>query len=429
MKALDTVKQFIIEKKLLLTGGMAIDMSLKTIGREGIYGSDTLPDYDFFSPKFHEHAYELGYILCQQGMPHVTIINAIHILTMKVRVNFDVVADITYMDPKIFNEMKFIDDDSTGIRIIHPYFIMSTQYYSLSNPFNGYPREAIMQRWKKDMKRLSILQDGFPVSKPDKIPRLTEYKFPFDKLPDKKHYAIAGWAAVQYWQTYAEEPTNAAFSPYQSPLAGIEIITTELELFLPKAIKYYNPYIDIIQRSIEITDGIRVFDTYGIKYSAYYDKRLEIHIVCPTWLMYKALLEIIHNINVEENKLLYGILQDLIMKEANAQSAAGPYILSPLLPYPFVYGDKTESQNYFTALSTFIEETVDDTTATTATNKYNFMLPPIVSMSTKCIIPESVKNFDIKTSLFFQSDYQETKPFHVKDDRIVPPLPHSHQQS
>ena len=46
-KALNVVKKFIQKKKLVLYGGLAIDLSLKHTGEKGIYSDDVIPDYDF----------------------------------------------------------------------------------------------------------------------------------------------------------------------------------------------------------------------------------------------------------------------------------------------------------------------------------------------------------------------------------------------
>ena len=63
LKALDMVRDFITEKKLTITGGMAVDFALKLKGSK-LYDDNTLPDYDFFSPEHSNDAYELAKLLC-----------------------------------------------------------------------------------------------------------------------------------------------------------------------------------------------------------------------------------------------------------------------------------------------------------------------------------------------------------------------------
>ncbi len=59
LRALNIVKQFILKRKRILTGGMAIDFALKNKGK-ALYSDTKLPDYDFYSPQFHVDAYDIG---------------------------------------------------------------------------------------------------------------------------------------------------------------------------------------------------------------------------------------------------------------------------------------------------------------------------------------------------------------------------------
>ena len=103
-KAFDTVVDFLKKKKRILVGGMAIDYSLRTKGSK-LYSDNKLPDYDFLSPEFHRDAYEIGSILSRMGISGVSIVRALHISTMKVRVNFVVIADITYVPKNIYDKI------------------------------------------------------------------------------------------------------------------------------------------------------------------------------------------------------------------------------------------------------------------------------------------------------------------------------------
>jgi hypothetical protein len=159
-KALDVVKQFIIDKNLILVGGMAIDYALKLKG-DMIYSDDQLPDYDFYSPSHTEHAYELGAMLCKMGFENVSCIQAMHITTMKVRVNFETVADITHCPKKVWEQVPTIMYNK--LRIVHPNFQMIDQHSSLSMPFENPGREVIFHRWKKDLVRYDKLYKHYPI--------------------------------------------------------------------------------------------------------------------------------------------------------------------------------------------------------------------------------------------------------------------------
>ena len=62
LEAIDIVKEFIIDKQLILYGGQSIDFALRLKG-DYIYTDDVIPDYDFYSFNHFNDAYELGLIL------------------------------------------------------------------------------------------------------------------------------------------------------------------------------------------------------------------------------------------------------------------------------------------------------------------------------------------------------------------------------
>ena len=79
--ALDVVKKYIIENELLLTGGFALDTSLRS-KNSFIYDKYTLPDYDVLSDNHIHHINTLGLVLCNFNKFDVDIINAIHNTTI-----------------------------------------------------------------------------------------------------------------------------------------------------------------------------------------------------------------------------------------------------------------------------------------------------------------------------------------------------------
>jgi hypothetical protein len=158
--ALDVVKLFIIDKDLIMVGGMAIDLALRLRG-DRIYTDDQLPDYDFYSPNHAADAYELASILCSKGFTNISCINAQHITTMRVRVDFETVADITYCPMRVYSRVPTLVYDK--LRIVHPHWQMSDQHSSLSIPFENPGREVIFHRWKKDMLRYDKLYKQYPV--------------------------------------------------------------------------------------------------------------------------------------------------------------------------------------------------------------------------------------------------------------------------
>ena len=64
-KALNITAEYVSKHKLILTGGMAIDLALRAKG-ESIYDDDELPDYDIISDENIKHANTLAQILCKE---------------------------------------------------------------------------------------------------------------------------------------------------------------------------------------------------------------------------------------------------------------------------------------------------------------------------------------------------------------------------
>ena len=159
-KCLDITEEFIIRKGLIMTGGTAIDMALRIKGGK-LYSDTKQMDYDVYTSENVNDAYELGSILCKNGFNNISCINAFHMGTMTVRVDFVTVADFTYCPIAILKRMptlryhKFI--------IVHPHWQMIDQHSALSFPYNNPGKEVIFQRWEKDMKRYDMLYRYYPV--------------------------------------------------------------------------------------------------------------------------------------------------------------------------------------------------------------------------------------------------------------------------
>ena len=65
-RALKIVREFIVERQLILYGGQAIDYSLRLKG-SGIYPEHQTPDFDFFSPRSVDDAYDLAERFNKEG--------------------------------------------------------------------------------------------------------------------------------------------------------------------------------------------------------------------------------------------------------------------------------------------------------------------------------------------------------------------------
>lgn len=251
LKALEHVKHFIVQHKLVLVGGMSIDCSLRLQGSK-LYDDDALADYDFYSPQNAEHAYILGSELCAMEFPNVDVITAIHTTTMKVRVDGNVVADITYMPPPIFARLRTLE--FAGMRIVHPWMVMMDQFRSLSTPYENPPNEVIFDRWGKDTKRLGMLLKAYTLGdeKDVKLPNLKEVT-----LPDIGSSALQGWAALAHWEG------NVSHGKVMIPVDYCTVVTADITSWMgryPDA-KFYNPLFSY-PRHFRAT-GVEVFDFWG----------------------------------------------------------------------------------------------------------------------------------------------------------------------
>jgi ribosomal protein S18 acetylase RimI-like enzyme len=160
-RALDIVHKFILKKKRIIYGGMAIDLALKAKGHKGIYKEDAVPDYDFQSPCFYEDSNELADILLKAGFKNVSSINAIHVSTRRVRIDFISIADITYVPAVIYNSIPTIN--YKGLRVVHPSFQRLDFHRAMCTPFEKPPLEVILGRGRKDQKRFRIIDEIYPI--------------------------------------------------------------------------------------------------------------------------------------------------------------------------------------------------------------------------------------------------------------------------
>lgn len=160
-RALEIVKQFIVERKLILYGGQAIDFALRLKG-SGIYPDHQIPDYDFFSPQSVDDAYDLADRLAAAGFPHISAIPAIHMQTMRVGTNFVYVADISYVPAEVYEKLPTVS--YAGMRVLHPDYQRTDMHLAFCFPYSNPPREDIFHRFRKDLKRFNLFEEYYPIA-------------------------------------------------------------------------------------------------------------------------------------------------------------------------------------------------------------------------------------------------------------------------
>lgn len=230
-RALKIVEKFIIDRQLILVGGMAIDLALRR-KNDRIYDDDAVPDYDFLSPQFHVDAYDLGNMLVED-FPSISVINARHPSTLRVRVNFVSVADITYVPPNIYERVPTIQYGK--MRVVAPSFQYIDQHRSLSFPYEDPPLETILFRWKKDMQRYDMLYKHYPIhAKSLVFPATHSLRYYTFRCPSRAFFehCLAGVPAIAYWLQLAKQH---GFTTEFKGLNGSAISESEVRIRAPKS--------------------------------------------------------------------------------------------------------------------------------------------------------------------------------------------------
>ncbi len=409
-KALDTVKKYIIKNKLILTGGMAIDLALKEKG-SGIYDKDVMPDYDFYSSDYHNTAYELGKILCKLGLENISIINALHSTTMRIRVQFVAVADITYIPKNIYDKISTINTKD-GFLIVHPHFKMINIHRALSYPFQDSPYEVILHRYKKDITRFDLLYENYPVhkikfNKPKIIKRVIDISL-------LKENCLSGFDALYLWMEYSKKNKFKEFKsdkitvnvPQSSVLSIISNNVVKLEkkiLNIYKKqnskfnVRYYNSILENIPSKTIITlktYDIEILDNKNslINATPNENKINKFHIVNLQFIMNYFLLNYILSKD-KRDKFLWGYNEcyNLIKKQSNFEG-------NKLFPNIDIYGDSNISKVDIVNERKILCELGE--------NKRENNRPPNIypKLEENCIIPNKVKYFDIQKSWIYDID-------------------------
>lgn len=192
-KANEIVREFIISKQLIVTGGLVIDFALRLKG-EKIYEDFAVPDYDFFSTHNAHDACELFELLRSNGFTNISLVPGIHPSTIKIFVYKDCVADITFTYESLFEDMKKSALIYNGMMFRNPYIQYVDMHRALTYPYENEPRETINNRWAKDFERFCLLYKYYPTEQRTK----TNHELPSDKGLDFT-YVVAGQYAIRYY--------------------------------------------------------------------------------------------------------------------------------------------------------------------------------------------------------------------------------------
>jgi hypothetical protein len=179
------LENFLIQKKLICYGGTAINNILPKYAQ--FYNRDIeIPDYDFFSANALEDAKELADIYYNSGYMEVEAKAGMHQGTFKVYVNFIPMADITQLNQVIYDNLQKEAITIAGIKYASPDYLRMAMYLELSRPAGD------VSRWEKVLKRLTLLNEHYPLKVPYKCSRMDLEKktnIP-EKLQNKIYTAV-----------------------------------------------------------------------------------------------------------------------------------------------------------------------------------------------------------------------------------------------
>ena len=431
MIALGLVKKYISENKLLIVGGMAIDLSLKLKGSY-LYEDDVLPDYDFYSPYYHVDAYRIAEKMVKAGLKNVSVINANHVSTMRVRVNYTVVADVTYMPKNIFNNLPYLI--YRDLRIIHPHYQLIDQHRALSHPYENPPWEVIVHRWKKDAVRFDLLYSYYPVSEKKidekKIELCDEIVIPSSRF---KNQCISGFAGLLYWEKQAkklgyknkykslgkiQEDIGGFIFKIPIDSHGISIYSNNIldlkDSIMKKEniekIRQYKRFLDKLPHKFILDNKYEIFDNKGFLISAY-KTDLDIYIANLQNIMLYMLTNLILLQNIKDVNRGYSFYIGYITAYSIVKWASENYSKKTMkfLPSPDVYGTEEISDSYINSKRLFLEKIKEI--------KPSKIQPGLIFTDTFVdgLIPKKYYKFNPENSPILQFDGTSTDTYH---DRI-----------
>jgi len=148
------IESFIIERKLICYGGMAINAYLPN--EKQFYDKTDIPDYDCFSPNSFKDAIDLANILSSK-MENVEVKSAMFPGTLKIFINFIPIVDITLLGSDVFHNISKKSTKIQNILYAPPNYLKISLYQELSRPLGD------ITRWEKVYSRLKLLNQSHPL--------------------------------------------------------------------------------------------------------------------------------------------------------------------------------------------------------------------------------------------------------------------------
>jgi len=174
---LNIVSEYIINKKLLLYGGLAINLLLPK--KYKFYKEYTLNDFDCYSNNAYKDTIELSKILRERGVKYIKVRRAIHKETYRIYVNKKQIIDITNISNNVYQNLyKYFNKElptlkyyKDNYKIIPTMMIKRNFNYELARP------EQSSFRWTKIYNRMKVFNQVYK----NKKSKMNEKCVPIDK--------------------------------------------------------------------------------------------------------------------------------------------------------------------------------------------------------------------------------------------------------
>jgi hypothetical protein len=399
VKALRIAENFIRNRKKTLVGGIAINYALKIKEHRGLYSDLNLPDLDIISDTHFKDAYDLAAILHKSGINGISVINALHPSTMKVRVDFKEVADITYVPTKVLDKVPVLH--YKGYQFIHPHFQYIDQHRSMVYPYENMPYATILKRPIKDMTRYTMLYKFYPMrvlfTNGTKI-FLKKYTIPKELTYNS---CISGFVALNYWIGEAKKlgyngigiSGNLGFTnigdsknsnlEFEIPddINGITIYTDNFKSLYDKILAnnsnstktFYSRFLDKLPRKIIIDNLYEILDNNQMIAANLIDKENNIYMANMQSVMMYILINYIILMRIVDKKKSYAYFEGYNVCRNLIQWASNEYALAVkekddkrrekikrFLPTDETYGIRNYNDSYIVTHYKFDQKNVAD---------------------------------------------------------------------
>ena len=158
LRAIDVVEHFLRKTHRLCYGGQAINVHLPT--KHKFYNPQfNIPDYDFMTPDQDKDIEQLATYLRKVGFTEIAAKEGMHEGTIKIYVNFVPVADLTAIDPKLYDLLSQRGVVKDGISYMDANTLRMLMYLELGRP------KGELDRWEKVYKRLMLLNRYAPAKR------------------------------------------------------------------------------------------------------------------------------------------------------------------------------------------------------------------------------------------------------------------------